>query len=92
MGPTGGAGAGMPWGAGTWGMGAGGGLLLALLTLLLLVVFVVGAVYLLSIVRRETTGDTDSDALAVLRRRYARGEIDDEEFERRQIGLDGPVS
>jgi uncharacterized membrane protein len=28
----------------------------------------------------------------VLRRRYARGEIDDEEFERRQTRLDGRAS
>ena len=87
MGPTGGAGAGMPWGAGAWGMG--GGLLTGLVALLLLVVLVVGAVYLLSTARRGAETDGDTDALAVLKRRYARGEIDDEEFERRRGRLDG---
>ncbi|AUV83411.1 hypothetical protein C2R22_18635 [Salinigranum rubrum] len=91
MGPTGGAGAGagagMPWGAGAWGMG--GGLFAGLVALLLLAILVVGAVYLLSTARRETESDGDTDALAVLKRRYARGEIDDEEFERRRGRLDG---
>jgi putative membrane protein len=76
--------------SGVWSVGAGGGLFLGLVTLLLLVVLVAGAVYLLSTARRDA--DADTDALTVLRRRYARGEIDDEEFERRQTRLDGRAS
>jgi putative membrane protein len=74
----------MSWG--TWGVGSG--LLPTLVMLVLLGALIVGVAYLLSTTRRGT-GDTD--ALAVLRRRYANGEIDDEEFERRRGRLDsGP--
>ncbi len=37
--------------------------------------------------RRATDGTTDEDALALLRRRYAQGEIDEEEFETRRAKL-----
>lgn len=43
----------------------------------------VGLVYLL-LTRRETDGSTEDDALALLRRRYAEGEIDEEEYETRR--------
>lgn len=87
MAPTGGTGSGMPWSV--WGVG--GGLFPTLVGLVLLIVLVVGVVSLLSSRRMREPGD-DTDALGVLRRRYARGEIDDEEFERRRGRLDGGPS
>lgn len=62
-----------------WG---GGWLLWPLLALIALVGVPVGGYLLL------TDGNSEGDdALAVLRERYARGEIDDEEYERRRSAL-----
>lgn len=86
MGPNGWAGAGgmMPWGAGGTGLG-----LLWWLVLLALVVAVVAGAYLALSARDSDRRNGDADALTVLRRRYASGEIDDDEFERRRDRLDG---
>ncbi|WP_380680112.1 SHOCT domain-containing protein [Salinigranum sp. GCM10025319] len=85
MGPGGGAGMGgaMPWGT----AGTGFGLVWPLLLLGLVVAAFVVGVYLLR--RLDAEGTVDSDALTVLRGRYARGEIDDEEFQRRRARLEG---
>lgn len=81
MGPGGGS-----WGAMPWGVGGGGvGLLPAFLWVLALVVVVAGLAYLLRRVAERTP--TETDARAVLGTRYARGEIDHEEFERRRERL-----
>lgn len=64
-------------------------------TLLLIALLVVGGVYLVRELdgrrgprRRSDGASTDEDpALRVLRERYARGEIDREEFEERKRGL-----
>lgn len=88
MGPHGGAGVGtMPWG-GTGG--AGFGLLWWLVLLAVALALLVGVV---SLVRRlDASAATEQDAVAVLRARYASGEIDDEEFDRRRRRLDGGPS
>jgi putative membrane protein len=89
MGPGGGAGMGgaMPWGT----AGAGGfGLVWPLVLLGLAVAVLVAGVYLLR--RLDADRTAESDALTVLRGRYARGEIDDEEFQRRRTRLDGGPS
>ncbi|WP_227133983.1 SHOCT domain-containing protein [Halorubellus salinus] len=39
--------------------------------------------------RRDAGGEASDDALAVLRRRYARGDIDEEEFDARRRKLQG---
>jgi putative membrane protein len=54
--------------------------------LLLLAVPLVAVAYLLRS-RQGSDGGGSDDALAVLRRRYAKGEIDDEEFESRRQQL-----
>lgn len=71
-----------------YGMGFGG-----LAGLLLLVLLVVGGVYLFRALDRKDATSTpaeakrDDGALQVLRERYARGEIDHDEFQRRKEGL-----
>lgn len=47
-----------------------------------------GLGYLL-LTRREVNGEATDDALAVLRRRYAEGELDEEEFDARRRKLQG---
>lgn len=75
-------------GMGAWGMGGSGlwglGVLWPLLWLLVIAVLVIGTVYLF----RNGVGRAGSDrALDLLRDRYARGEISDEEFEERSPRL-----
>lgn len=83
MGPQGGHG-GVWSGAG----GAGFGIVWSLGTLLVLVGVALGVFYLARelLDRRDERAGRD-DALAALRERYARGEIDDEEFEQRSARL-----
>ncbi|WP_233125128.1 SHOCT domain-containing protein [Halorubrum sp. SD683] len=64
-----------------WGM-----MLFGLLWMALLVALPLGLVYWVG--SRSHAGDsTEDSALAVLQERYARGEIDDEEFDRRRARL-----
>lgn len=77
MGPMG------PGGTGMSGAGFGGGWWLVLLFALLAVGVVVAALYLTC---REGSED---GALTVLRERYAAGDVDEEEFERRRERLTG---
>ncbi|MFC7193785.1 SHOCT domain-containing protein [Halosimplex aquaticum] len=69
------------WGVWGWGM-----MLVGLLWMALLIAL---SVYLVSWLASgsKTTGSTEDSALAVLQERYALGEIDDEEFERRRARL-----
>ncbi|WP_284032580.1 SHOCT domain-containing protein [Halobaculum lipolyticum] len=94
MGPHGPAGGG--WTGGGW-MGGGalpwlgpwGGFLATLLLLGLVAVTVYAAVTLARRERVASDGDRGDDALAVLDRRYARGEVDDEEYAERRERLTG---
>lgn len=72
------------WGSG-WGMFGGWGFL----WLLLLIGLVAFGVYLAGTAGtdRDSTREQPDRALAELRERYARGEIDDEEFEERRQRL-----
>ena len=76
----------MPWGTG----GTGLGLFWALVALALVVGVLALGLYLMG--RLGDAGDTGSDAMRVLDVRYARGEIDDEEYERRRTRLGGRSS
>jgi putative membrane protein len=68
-----------------FGFGMAGGWWFVLLVALLVVG--VAALYLAS--REGDGGDGEDDALAVLRERYAAGDLDEEEFERRRGRLAG---
>jgi putative membrane protein len=76
----------MPWSGA--GVGFGYGLVWPLLGLLLLAVVVVGAVYLFG-AEAAGTGTGSDRATELLRERYARGDLTDEEFERRAARLAG---
>ncbi|MFB6079575.1 MAG: SHOCT domain-containing protein [Haloferacaceae archaeon] len=81
----GGSGMGM---GGMWGPGpgpGGGGLLPSLAVLLVVAAVAVGGAYLLAR-RSGATGGSDR-AMDLLREQYARGEIDDEEFDERSSRL-----
>jgi len=84
-------GGGHHWGTGAGmggmdaGFGMGGGWLLTLLFALAVIALVAAAVYLAI---REGEGGED-EALTVLRERYAAGDFDEEEFERRRERLTG---
>ena len=69
------------WGGWGWGM-----MLLGLLWMALLIGLPVYFIYWLT-TRPRTDGRGEDSALAVLQERYARGEIDDEEFDRRRARL-----
>ncbi|WP_336022694.1 SHOCT domain-containing protein [Halobellus salinisoli] len=69
------------WGSWGWGM-----MLFGLLWMALLVALPIYLVYWLA-TRSQTDGRTEDSALAVLQERYARGEIDDEEFDHRRARL-----
>lgn len=67
-----------------FGMGIGGGFMWLLWLLLLLVVFW----YLKSVFSgRDSPGKTQKSALEILQERYARGEIDRDEFEQKKKDL-----
>lgn len=69
------------WGGWGWGMPLFGFLWMALL-----VALPVSLVYWLA-TRSRSNGSTEDSALTVLETRYARGEIDEEEFDRRRARL-----
>jgi putative membrane protein len=64
-----------------FGSGWGGGPWIGIVWLLFWVVLVVGAVYLLR--RRPPHSDPGGSATAALAERYARGEIDEDEYRKR---------
>lgn len=80
----------MGWGMGGW-YGWGGGLIGMLLTLLFLGLIVVGAVLVIRWAIEPSGGghrpSGGESALDILERRYARGEVDKEEFERMKADL-----
>jgi len=66
-----------------WGGGFGG-----IFMILFWVLIIVGIVYLVKIVAGGTnTGEKKEDALEILKKRYARGEISREEFEEKKKDL-----
>ncbi len=85
----------MPWGMG-WGGGFGGGLgmlvggvFMVLFWGLLIVAVVIGVRWVLQQTDSGRRRDSGDSALGILRERYARGEIDREEFEARKRDLVG---
>jgi|Deesub1362A_J573_1020465.scaffolds.fasta_scaffold24899_2 putative membrane protein len=84
------------WGMGPgmmgWGMGYGMGWLWAVLMVVFWIAVIVGIVFLirwliLSTKTPSQHGRQEESALDILKKRYARGEIDKEEFEQRKKDL-----
>ena len=72
-----------PDGMMTWWMGGWGGLV----SILLITALIALTVWVLTRDGRRSPPATDDDALAVLEKRFARGEIDQDEFARRRAAL-----
>jgi len=77
---------GQSWGWGFWGML---GMVQMLLWWILLILGIAVLVRLLAAGRKETSPRGEDWALDILRERYARGEIDKEEFEQKSCDLAG---
>ncbi len=70
----------------SWSMGGWGTMLLGLLWMALILGLPIYVAYRL-VIPSQSTGHTEDSALTILREQYARGEIDDEEFEHRRSRL-----
>lgn len=85
----GGYGGGMMGGGITGGtMGGAFGGTMGLVGFLWMALLVAIPLYLGYVLLRRETGDADAGAQAVLRERYARGDLSDEEFERRRAVIE----
>lgn len=82
----GGMGGGMMGSGGAWGLG----FLWPLLWLLVFAAIVLGGVYLFTQMRPADGAGGSNGAMELLRERYARGEVSDEEFEERSARLSTP--
>lgn len=71
-----------------WGMGGGFGMILFWIALILAIVWLVRALDLGKLGGGRDSTPKEDTALQALRERYARGEIDSEDFERRKRDLD----
>ena len=71
-----------------WAMG--GGLFMIIFWIALVVLLVFGVRWLIYGMPGKSDRDRDSEALKTLKERYARGEMDREEFEQKKRDLQGP--
>ncbi|MFB6123394.1 MAG: SHOCT domain-containing protein [Haloferacaceae archaeon] len=94
QGPHWGGGGGHHWGTGGMGAGVGAGVggLPLLLWLVVLVALLALVAYALVRGWEVPSAGNEDDAVSVLRSRYARGDVDDEEFARRYERLTGDSS
>jgi putative membrane protein len=78
------------WGMGAGMMGFGFGWLFMLVPLVFVVLVILGLYYLLSGQRRQgaSAGYAGSDALRILKERYARGEITSEQYAKMKRDLE----
>jgi putative membrane protein len=73
----------MFWGNHGWGMGFGWFFMIAFLILVVL-----GIIYLIKVIAGDAKkGEREETALDILKKRYARGEINKEEFEEKKKDL-----
>jgi putative membrane protein len=78
----------MMWGLGYGGWGRLGGWLGPLFMLIFWALVITGGVFLVRyLVRQGRAGDHQGSALEILKRRYARGEIEKDEFEAKRKDL-----
>ncbi|MEG6565418.1 SHOCT domain-containing protein [Thermoanaerobacterium saccharolyticum] len=78
----------MMWGL-TNGWGYGGGIVFGLIWMIIQVAIVVGAIYfIVSLFQNKKGSNRSSNALEILKERYARGEISEEEYKERKRNLE----
>ena len=81
-------GRGYDWGHGPGMMdGYGGGWLGSIIMIAFWVVVIVGIVFLIRWLALSTKGGPEDSAIEILKKRYARGEIDKKEFEQKKKDL-----
>jgi putative membrane protein len=78
------------WGDGMYGYGMGWGWFGPILMIVFWVLVIAGIVYLVKTIAggRSSTFSKEETAIDILKKRYARGEIDAEEFSRRKKDLE----
>jgi len=77
-----------PWGWHDNMMGGGGGIFMFIFMLIFLVILIAGIVLLVRYLSPHARPKAPDDALEVLKRRYARGEIQKAEFEEKRKDLE----
>jgi putative membrane protein len=77
-----------PWGWHHNMMGGGGGIFMFIFMLIFLGLAIVGIVLLVRYVSPQSRSKPSADALEILKRRYARGEIQKAEFEEKRKDLE----
>lgn len=76
------------WGNGGYGFGGFGGFGLGLLGMIIQLLTIVGVIYfVISLFRRNSEGSSDDRADAILRERFVRGELSEEEYKRMRSAL-----
>jgi putative membrane protein len=68
-------------------MGMGGGYMGAIFMILFWILVLAGTIYLLAFLAQPRNGKQDKTPKEILKERYAKGEIDKEEFERKKKDL-----
>jgi putative membrane protein len=78
----------MMWGNGGYGFGGFGGFGLGLLGMIIQLLIIVGVIYfVISLFQRNNAGSADDRADAILRERFVRGELSEDEYKRMRNAL-----
>lgn len=71
------------------GWGYGGGFIWSIIWMIIQIALVIGAIYLIvSLFRNNRIGEKRNDAIEILRERYAKGEISEDEYLERKKHLE----
>jgi putative membrane protein len=68
-------------------MGMGGGFIGGMFMLLFWILVIIGAIYFFKYLAQDQNKEQHKDPMEILKERYAKGEIDEDEFEQRKKDL-----